>query len=305
MRPVAQEAARQADNPLAAKSLGTGGVGDRIDQAIIDRRETGRRRIAEITQLQRRWLAGENLETVVTEMTGQINQQIDAVCDDPPEDHSRLLTLNVGPMIDIALQAAGDLIRAIDVGIAADLEAIVVVCSQQRLEASRQCVLAKIRRNITNPQATLGIAADVFKTVRLPQLPTVALVPPEVSRKQFRRADVRSVIERQQQLAVRRGETRMQRQRLPERRCRLPRPAEAKESASELVIGLREFRGCCRHRFGAIDGFEFHCHFGIASSAIVPAVQGPKGCLNRTASDPTFQARQARVIRRSMAAMRD
>ena len=83
-------------------------------------------------------------------MTGQVHQDVDVVLADP------LGGLRVGepdqrsPAVGIALEASRDRIGLRDVGVAEDLEAMMVVVGDDRLQEGNDRVLAEVGRDVAD-----------------------------------------------------------------------------------------------------------------------------------------------------------
>src|SRR5262249_54548262 len=132
-----------------------------------DRGQARVSRIAGETDLHRRRLAGKHPQSIPGCVHGQVHQDIDTVLANPLCYVLILPTGYAAPTVGTLAEVLGHPIDAGPIGIKEDLELVVVVIPKQRPNVAADDVIAKVRGNVTQPQApagrsVIGMGPDLF-----------------------------------------------------------------------------------------------------------------------------------------------
>ncbi len=94
-------------------------------------------------------------------MTGQIHEYVDTILHNACDN---LVIIHIGdaaPVISISLEAFGDSVMPVSVGITGDFKVISVVCPQYRFKKAAYRMKMKIGGNVTDAQGPFRIAQVV------------------------------------------------------------------------------------------------------------------------------------------------
>jgi hypothetical protein len=153
-----QKAARQPDQGLGVEIVGIALVGLVIGDAVVDLRQAGRVRVAEVADLDRRGPGGAREQAAVLGEAGQLDQDVDAVGADQARELGIVERADVAPRAREALQVLGDVVGLGDICVADGLEALAIERREDRRHEVRDRVGPKVRRKIADAQATVRVA---------------------------------------------------------------------------------------------------------------------------------------------------
>ncbi len=155
---VAGEGAREAVECFGVEVVGhAGGIDEGIGEAEVDGGKAGGAEVAEGGELERCGFPGEEGEAVVGGVTGEVDEDVDAVLADQVGSLRVSERGDVAPVIgrDRGLQACGGRIGAMNVGIAEDLDAVGVVRGEQAFEKEGDGVVAEIGREVGDAENSI------------------------------------------------------------------------------------------------------------------------------------------------------
>jgi hypothetical protein len=153
-----EEAAGKPDQGLDVEVVGIVGIGLVIGDAVVDLRQAGRVRVAEVADLDRRRPGGAREQAAVLGESGELDQDVDPVGPEQACELGVIERADVTPPARQAAQVLGDVVGLGDVRIADGLEALAIKRLEDRRDEIRDRVGAKIRREIADAQATVRIA---------------------------------------------------------------------------------------------------------------------------------------------------
>lgn len=134
-------------------------IGDRVGDAITHRIQPGGVQPTEITRLHRRWPAGKGEHSILSRMTGKIDDDVFLGAVDFLRKFQVIQVGGVVPAVGICLKSPGDIVGPTNIRIAGDDKLFPIMRSKYRLKEIRHRMLTKIRRNIRDAQRPIGIAA--------------------------------------------------------------------------------------------------------------------------------------------------
>ena len=129
-----------------------------VSEAVVNGRKAGGARIGKPGDLNGRRLAGEDQQTIPGHVHGQVDENVDPVLADEPGDLLVGKTDDAPPDVGERTEPRGDLVRTSDIGIAINLEVLVIVCGQKGRREKRLGMVAKVGRNIADSQPAVGRA---------------------------------------------------------------------------------------------------------------------------------------------------
>ena len=156
-RRPAKYAAGQLGDALAEQVAVLGRADHRVADQPVDRRQTGRVRVAQERGLHRRRAHREHAEPVGRGVAAQVDQQVDAVGDDGTLQRAVVQRSSLDPAVGAALGLAGVLVVHRPGVVDTDLEAGMVQPQQHRQHEDVDRVLAvQVASDQAQPQPPLG-----------------------------------------------------------------------------------------------------------------------------------------------------
>ena len=115
-----------------------------VGEDVVHGRQSGRPQVAQVGHLNGRRLAGERPQPVPARMTGKVHQDIDVVLADPSGGLCVREPDQRKPMVGMTLEASRGCIGSRDVGVAEDLEAMMVMGGEDRLQEGDDGMLTEV-----------------------------------------------------------------------------------------------------------------------------------------------------------------
>lgn len=209
---VAQEATRQPIKLLGVELLGlTERIGPGIGQPIVHGPKAGGVRIAEIGDLNRGRLAGENTQPVRSRMPGQIHQDVDLVVADHVADVDVGQAADIAPSVGHRGEAFGRVVGSKDVAVADDVKRGRVAIGEDGLDKRPHRMSPKIAGDVSDAYLPFGRGLFSCRRISAVSGDACALGPLQVLGEKRLCVVLPLVVEVQQQVAVGRGRRRSQR----------------------------------------------------------------------------------------------
>ena len=156
----------------------------------------------DILDLHRRRLAGEYRQPVGGGVAGQVDQHVDAIL----ADHRRHVVVAAAgsrpPMVGQRSEARGGGILDRHLGVAEQFDLASIMCRQQRFGEERRRVLAKIGRDVAEPQFAPRRAVQVELRIGRRKASRVLRVPAPVFGEDRLGRQVVAIVQCEQQVAV-------------------------------------------------------------------------------------------------------
>ena len=102
-----------------------------VSEAVVNGRKAGRARIGKPADLNRRRLAGENQETIPGHVHRQVDENVDPVLADERGDLLVGKSGDAPPDVGERTEPCGDLVWTSNIGVAVNLEVLVIVCGKK------------------------------------------------------------------------------------------------------------------------------------------------------------------------------
>ena len=239
---------REPHEPFAVQRLGRAlGVGDGVADAVVDGRDAGRVRVAEIAHLHGRGSVGEGEQPRVQRVAREVDEDVDAVLANEPRQLRVGSTPHVSPAVRQRPHALGGGVGVLDVGVAGHLDGGPIVGAQQRCDEERDRVLPEVRRDVADAQPPPSIEVSVeVAAVVAPALggAVVGVLrgPAAVLGEDLVGAAARGVRQQEQQVRVRASQRGVERDRAPVGVDRLLEARLAVERDGEILPGQRVVR---------------------------------------------------------------
>jgi hypothetical protein len=143
-----------------ARFVRRGRIGDRVAHTILNRRQPGRERVADLRDLHGRGLLREADHPVAFAVAGQVDQDVDRVAADPPRELRVGKSGRLAPAAGELLEGLGDVVLAGVVAVQRDRELLAVEPLQQRDQHLGEPPAAKVGGHEGDAQPAVGILVD-------------------------------------------------------------------------------------------------------------------------------------------------
>ena len=123
-----------------------------VGESVVNRRKAGGARIGKPRDLYGRRLAGEDQKTIPGHVHGQVDENVDPILAHQADDLIVGQAGDVAPDVGERTEARGGCVRTSNIGVAKNLEVLVIMCREKARHEKRLGVVAKVRRNIADSQ---------------------------------------------------------------------------------------------------------------------------------------------------------
>ena len=139
-----------------------GGIASRrveigVGEAVVHGLQAGGGAVGEVGDLQGCRLAGEDEEAAALHEHGKVHEDVDGVRANEGGDLIVADAFDGVPVIRVSPDVGGECVGRFDVAVAKDLDGGVVVGGHERLKKAADGVIAEIRGDVTDTEATCGI----------------------------------------------------------------------------------------------------------------------------------------------------